>query len=76
MLALSYDPPGRLTQTISASATTQFLYDGDRLAGEYIGGALSNRYVSGPGVDEPLVWYVGSGTGAVSLTATGLHLEP
>lgn len=30
----------------------------DALIGEYIGaGALKRRYVHGPGVDEPLVWY-------------------
>jgi RHS repeat-associated protein len=41
----------------------RFLYDGDALAGEYVaaGGALLRRYVQGPGVDEPLVWYEGAG---------------
>jgi len=56
-LALSYDPLGRLQQT-AGTATTQFLYDGDRLVAEYDGaGLLLRRYVHGPGVDEPLVWY-------------------
>jgi RHS repeat-associated protein len=40
---------------------TQFLYDGDRLVAEYDGaGGLRRRYVHGPGVDEPLVWYEGA----------------
>jgi RHS repeat-associated protein len=57
LLTLVYDPLGRLQQTTSPSATTQFLYDGDRLAAEYSGsGTLLRRYVMGPGVDEPMVW--------------------
>ena len=59
---LSYDPLGRLRQTVG-TATTQFLYDGDRLSAEYnAAGAVLRRYVHGPGVDEPLVWYEGAGT--------------
>jgi RHS repeat-associated protein len=47
------------------SASTQFLYDGDALVAEYntSSGALLRRYVHGRGVDEPLVWYEGSGLG-------------
>ena len=47
----------------SSSGTTQFLYDGDALVAEYdaSSGTLLRRYVHGPGVDEPLVWYEGSG---------------
>jgi len=62
-LALSYDPLGRLQQTVG-TATTQFLYDGDRLVAEYNGSSTTplRRYVHGPGVDEPLVWYEGAGT--------------
>jgi len=38
------------------------LYDGDSLVAEYSGGGtLLRRYVHGPGVDEPVVWYEGSG---------------
>jgi len=61
-LALSYDPLGRLQQTVG-TATTQFLYDGDRLVAEYNGSSTTplRRYVHGPGVDEPLVWYEGAG---------------
>jgi RHS repeat-associated protein len=61
-VAFSYDPIGRLRQTVGA-ATTQFLYDGDRLVAEYNDtGTLLRRYVHGPGVDEPLVWYEGAST--------------
>lgn len=61
-LALAYDPLGRLSQTSGGSVgTTRFLYDGDALVAEYDGnGVLQRRYVHGPGVDEPLVWYEGS----------------
>ncbi len=61
--ALSYDALGRLqTETISGSTTT-FVYDGDFLLGEYgPSGAILNRYVPGPGLDEPATWYQGSGT--------------
>ncbi|OYU15788.1 MAG: hypothetical protein CFE37_04455 [Alphaproteobacteria bacterium PA4] len=48
-----------------SGATTRFLYDGDALVAEYDGnGALLRRYVHGPGVDEPLVWYEGSAIGS------------
>ena len=64
-MTLAYDPLGRLQQTVAGGVTTQFLYDGDRLVGEYNGsGALTQRYVHGAGVDEPLVWYQGAGTTA------------
>lgn len=58
---LSYDPVGRLSKT-SGSATTQYLYDGAHMIAEYnsAGTAVLRRYVPGPGVDEPLVWYEGS----------------
>jgi YD repeat-containing protein len=64
--SLSYDPLGRLLRT-DGNATTQFLYDGDALVAEYDGtGALARRYVHGPGVDEPIVWYEGSAVSAAS----------
>ena len=59
--SLAYDPLGRLYQVTSGANTTRFVYDGDRLVAEYNGsGTLQRRYVHGPGVDEPLVWYEGS----------------
>jgi RHS repeat-associated protein len=58
---LSYDPMGRLHEIAVPGAATQLLYDGDALVAEYDGsGSLLRRYVHGPGVDEPLVWYEGS----------------
>lgn len=59
--AYAYDPLGRLWETATSSGVTRFLYDGDRLIGEYgSSGTLLRRYVHGAGVDEPLVWYEGS----------------
>jgi RHS repeat-associated protein len=64
---LAYDPLGRLWQVSGGSGTTRFVYDGDRLVAEYNGaGSLLRRYVHGPGVDEPVVWYEGAGVGAAS----------
>ncbi|WP_116091754.1 RHS repeat domain-containing protein [Sphingomonas crusticola] len=59
---LSYDPLGRLFQTSGGAAgTTSFLYDGDALIARYDAtGAMLRRYVHGPTVDEPLLWYEGS----------------
>ena len=51
------DPLGRLRQTIAGGVTTDFLYDGDRLVGEYVGANVARRYAHGAGVDEPLMWY-------------------
>lgn len=61
-MTLAYDPGGRLRQTVAGGATTQFLYGGNALLAEYDGaGTLLRRYVHGPGIDEPLVWYEGAG---------------
>lgn len=78
---LGYDPLGRLWQVSGSSGTTRFLYDGDQLVAEYDGaGVLTNRYVHGPGADDPLVWYpAGSSTrwyhsdhqGSIVATAAG-----
>jgi RHS repeat-associated protein len=63
-VALAYDPFLRLQQTSGGSAgTTKFGYDGQDLIAEYDGSnGLLRRYVHGPGSDEPLVWYEGTGT--------------
>ena len=62
--SLIYDPLGRLYQTTSGSATTTFLYDGDRIAVEYDGnGNLLRRYAYGPSGDNPIVWYEGAAVG-------------
>jgi RHS repeat-associated protein len=44
--------------------TTKFLYDGVDIIAEYDGSNnLLRRYVHGPGMDEALVWYEGTGIG-------------
>lgn len=59
-----YDPLGRLSQSLSMGTTSRFQYDGHALVTEWnSSGQIARRYVHGPGVDEPLIWYEGSGTG-------------
>lgn len=59
---LGYDPMGRLYQVAQGSSTTRMGYDGlDRIA-EYDGSnAVLRRYIHGPGIDNPIAWYEGSG---------------
>ncbi|MEQ8435510.1 MAG: RHS repeat-associated core domain-containing protein [Oceanicaulis sp.] len=58
-----YDPLGRLYQSTGASGTARRQYDGaDMIAVYNSAGSLTERYVHGPGMDEPLVMYTGSGT--------------
>ena len=61
--SLDYDPLGRLNKisATGAPAVTRFQYDGQDLIAEYAGSTLTKRYVHGPGVDEPILWYEGSG---------------
>jgi RHS repeat-associated protein len=60
---LGYDPAGRLYETVGGGVTTRFLYDGLDAIAEYNGSnVMQRRFVHGPGVDEPLVWYEGAGT--------------
>ena len=61
--SLAYDGAGRLRQTTLAGTVTGLTYDGVDLVAEYnSGGTLLRRYVHGPGIDEPLVWYEGTTT--------------
>jgi RHS repeat-associated protein len=69
-----YDPLGRLYQATVNGVKKQFLYHGDKLVAEYgATGALTERYVHGANVDEPLVQFSGSGTAVTS--ATFLHRD-
>jgi len=61
--SLIYDASNRLQSYTANGTTTKFLYDGSDLIAEYNGTTLLRRYIHGPGTDEPLVWYEGSGTG-------------
>ncbi|TXI76793.1 MAG: hypothetical protein E6Q43_01870 [Dokdonella sp.] len=61
--SLAYDGVGRLRQTTLGGVVTNLLYDGVDLIAEYDGAnTVLRRYVHGPGIDEPLVSYEGSGT--------------
>jgi RHS repeat-associated protein len=65
---LGYDPLGRLAWTTGSPNFTSFLYDGDNLVAEYdYGGAVTERYVHGPGADEPWLWYHGATVDHASL---------
>jgi RHS repeat-associated protein len=57
-ITLAYDPLMRLYQ----ASSSRWAYDNDEMIAEYgSSGGLLRRFVHGPGVDEPLVWYEGSG---------------
>lgn len=60
---LRYDPLGRLYEVGGPGlGTTRFLHDGDEMVAEYDGsGTLQRRYAHGKNVDDPVVWYEGSG---------------
>lgn len=59
---LSYNPLGQLAKISAGGLATRFAYDGSNLMAEYSNATLQRRYVSGPGADEPIMWYEGSGT--------------
>jgi len=60
---LIYDPLGRLFEIKDgATVVTRFHYDGDELIAEYSGtNTLLRRYVHGAAVDDPVIWYEGTG---------------
>jgi RHS repeat-associated protein len=62
-VTLAYDPLLRLTQ-VAGAATTRFGYDGldTLIETDAAGTTILRRYAPGDGVDEPVVWYEGSGT--------------
>ena len=59
---LYYDPIGRLVE-FNTATSTRFYYSGPQLLAEVANpsGAILRRYVPGPTVDEPIVWYEGAG---------------
>jgi RHS repeat-associated protein len=62
-LGISHDPMGRMLGLTSSGVV--FDYDGNEVVLESdtsTGTVIRRRFVRGPGVDEPLVWYEGSGT--------------
>lgn len=61
---LGYDAAGRLSKYVGSTGAVRFSYAGSALIQETYdpGGPIIRRYVPGPGMDEPVVWYEGSGT--------------
>lgn len=57
--SLTYDPLMRLYQSSSATSGARFLYDGANAIGLYnpTTGAMTRRYILGPGTDELLIEY-------------------
>jgi RHS repeat-associated protein len=65
---IGYDPTGRINSLTQGANTTRFEHLGPRLVIERNGaGTILRRYVHGPGDDEPVAWYEGSGTAAAAL---------
>ncbi|MDQ0250081.1 RHS repeat-associated protein [Sphingomonas kyeonggiensis] len=66
-VTMVYEPAGgQLLQYYTGPAgDTRFAWAGSRMTAEYnsTSGTILRRYVWGPGTDEPVVWYEGSGTG-------------
>ncbi|MGR4866916.1 RHS repeat domain-containing protein [Caulobacter sp. LARHSG274] len=63
--SLAYEPAGRLWQVSAGAGSTAFVYSGSDLVAELDGatGSILRRYVPGLGIDAPVIWYEGSGTG-------------
>jgi len=61
--SMSYDAYGRLSQSNGSIDNTKFAYSGAQMIAEFSGsGSVIARYVYGPGSDNVLVQYGGSGT--------------
>lgn len=66
---LKYDALGRLSaiNTTAIPTPTGFAYDGvDRIAEYQTTSSITARYVHGPGLDNPIVWYDGSAIGSTT----------
>lgn len=66
-----YDPLLRLYRGSIGSNSLTTTYDGVSRIADYSGSTLITRFVHGPGVDEPIVEYAGSGTSS----RTFLHAD-
>jgi RHS repeat-associated protein len=61
---LSYEAQNRLFSISKNGAATKFLYDGADVVAEFDGsGTVLRRYIHGSDMDEPVVWFEGSGFG-------------
>ena len=66
IVGLAHDPLGRLFNGwIDPGVSTTLTYDGSQVTaeGNQATGQMLRRYVYGPGEDEPLLWYEGTGNG-------------
>jgi len=69
--SIAWDPVNRMQSFTDASGTQTTLWDGDSLVIDYTtAGAVARRYVQGPSIDEPVVWYEGTGTTTPSYALT------
>jgi RHS repeat-associated protein len=69
--SLTYDPLMRLYQSGSATvAATNYLYDGNQMIASYLAssGALTRRYILGPGADEELLEVTAAGVKTWTVT--------
>lgn len=60
--SLAYDAGSRLIEYNPATATRMYYAGANLIAETNTSGTILRRYVPGPGTDEPIVWYEGSGT--------------
>ena len=62
-ISIYYDPMGRMSE-YDTTVSTRFIYDGDEMVAELNNpaNAVQKRYVFGPGTEEPIVQYTGTGT--------------
>ena len=61
--AYTYDPTGRRIRKDVNGQITGYIYDGDQVIAEYGGtGALTKKFIYGPGIDEPVCLKAGQAT--------------
>lgn len=79
-VTFKYDPFGRRIQKVSGLGTTDYVYDGANIIGEYNSSSvLVAKYAQGVGIDEPLamsrqgttVYYNADGLGSIVSLADG-----